>query len=237
MFEVKIIASGSTGNCYRVSDGITTVLLDAGVSIARIREGCKFKLHEIAACFVTHYHGDHSKAVKELIRYGIPVFMTEGERAEMKNVIGIKALHKLDGQYLLETFGTLSIQPFKVMHDTPEPVGFLIASSHTGEKLLYFTDTYYLPGRFGTFDYLIGEVNYNREMLYEHIEAHETGVYRAKRLFSSHMSLENFLEFLRANDLSKLKKIWICHMSDSHGDEKYIKESIQKETGVEIEVC
>lgn len=236
--DVRAIASGSSGNCYRVSDGSTAILLDAGIPISRIREGCDFKLNQIRACFVTHSHGDHCKAVRDLTRFGIPVYMTQGEIDAMQPPTSfIRQLLGTPSDYLPVEVGTFTVLPFSVQHDTPEPVGYLLWSDITRERLLYFTDTFYIRERFLPFDYLIGEVNYDGETLEEHIKSRETGAYRAKRLFSTHMSLDNFLKFLRANDLSRLRKIWICHMSDDHGNEKKIKEAVQRETGAEVEVC
>lgn len=232
---VKPIASGSGGNCYLVSDGTSSVLLDCGISIGRIREGCGWRLSEVSACFVTHSHSDHCMAAESLMRVGVPAYMTEKEM-EAAGMI-CKCLYEDQDGYVPITVGTFEVLPFPVQHDTPEPVGFLLYSKAAKERLLYFTDTFYLRQRFQPFDYLIGEVNYDKETLEEHIESKETGAYRAKRLFSSHMSLDNFLEFLRANDLSRLKKVWICHMSDDHGNEARIKEAVQRETGAEVEVC
>jgi hypothetical protein len=36
------------------------------------------------------------------------------------------------------------VTPYDVQHDAPEPLGFVFASRSSGEKLLYFTDTYYV---------------------------------------------------------------------------------------------
>lgn len=242
--DVTVIASGSSGNCYRVSDGSTAILLDAGIPVKEIRKGCGFNLSQMAACFVTHSHSDHSKAVYDLMRYGVPVYMTAGEinalkenAAKKDRGLRIREIKGTPSDYLPIEAGTFTVLPFGTQHDTPEPVGFLIWSGATHERLIYFTDTFYVRQRFQPFDYLIGEVNYDAETLREHIESRATGAYRAKRLFSSHMSLDNFLEFLRANDLTKLRKIWICHMSDDHGNEERIKEAVQRETGVEVEVC
>lgn len=246
--EVKVLASGSDGNCYRVSDGNSAILLDAGIPIKRIREGCNFDLASVEGAFITHSHGDHCKAVKDLVRFGCYCYMTEKERAvyiehSMNGCESyeswLKTLARDDkGEgYQTVKVGSFLVLPFSVQHDTPEPVGFLIYSEVAQEKLLYFTDTYYLKRRFGAFDYLIGEVNYDDDSLWEHINGKQTGNARAKRLFTSHMSLDTFLEFLRANDLSKLKKIWICHMSNDHGNEAKIKEAVQRETGAEVEVC
>ena len=51
------------------------------------------------------------------------------------------------------------------------------------------------------------------------------------------MSLETLLEALKYADLSKLKKIYVLHLSDSNSDERLIKDEIQKATGVVVEVC
>ena len=237
--DIKIIASGSGGNCYRVSDGKTALLLDAGVSIRQIREGCGFRLGEVRGCLVTHSHKDHGKAVGELLKTGVPVYMPKGEIA----ALGLERHHRLYGlegsqeEYESFTIGTFTVLPFRAEHDTPEPVGYLMASAATGEKLLYFTDTYYLRYRFTGLTHIIGECNYSDELLWEKIQGGDTAAARAKRLFATHMSLDNFLGFLRASDLSRLRQIYICHMSDSHGDEAKIREAVQRLTGAEVYVC
>lgn len=247
--SVKVLASGSDGNCYRVTDGKSIILLDAGIPINRIREGCGFDMTAISGAFITHSHTDHCKAVKDLVRYGTHVYMTGAERklymekymAGLQVYSGwIRTLEKKSedsDSYTTVDCGSFKVLPFRVQHDTPEPVGFFVYSTHTHEKLVYFTDTYYVKQRFGAFDYLIGECNYDDATLWEHIDEKQTGSKRAVRLFTSHMSLDNFLDFLRANDLSRLKKIWICHMSNDHGNEAKIKEAVQKETGIEVTIC
>lgn len=235
-----MIASGSSGNCYRVDDGDSAILLDAGISIKRIRVGCNFGLSSVAGCLVTHSHSDHCKSVPDLLKAGVSVYMPQKE-IEAMNYPTHHRLKKLVqgelGSYKPFSVGDYTVVPFRTEHDTPEPVGYFIASGKTGERLLYFTDTYYLSNRFSGVTHIIGEVNYNREEVWRRIDEGETEPARAKRLFSTHMSLENFLDFLRANDLSRLRQIFICHMSDDHGNEKTIKESVQRLTGVEVYVC
>lgn len=238
--EIKVLASGSTGNCYRISDGKTHLLLDAGIPIRRIRIGCDFQLHQVSGCLVTHCHGDHSKAVKDLLAACVPVYLPEKEAQALSLTAAGKPLYCLrrgaEG-YRAFPIGTFRVLPFSVEHDTPEPVGYLIGSTTTGEKLLYFTDTFYLRYRFAGLTHIIGECNYDDETLWERYGTGDTPAVRAKRLFSSHMSLKNFLSFLDSTDTSRLRQIYVCHMSDNHGDEARIREQVQRKTGAEVYIC
>lgn len=56
MLEIKQIASGSTGNCYRISDGKTNLLIEAGITIRKIKEALMFRLSEIEGCLISHEH-------------------------------------------------------------------------------------------------------------------------------------------------------------------------------------
>ncbi|MCC8063896.1 MAG: MBL fold metallo-hydrolase [Clostridiales bacterium] len=237
--DIRVLASGSTGNCYRVSDGSTALLLDAGIPVGAIRRGCGFQLSAVTACLVTHSHGDHSKAVAGLLRAGVDCYLPAAELA----ACGLPAHHRLhplerDGaDYRAFPVGTFTVLPFHVEHDTPEPVGYLLASGVTGEKLLYFTDTYFLRQRFSGLTHIIGEVNYDRETLWERVDGGSTPAVRAKRLFTSHMSLETFLDFLDANDLTRLRQLYICHMSDDHGGAERILRAVRQKTGAEVYLC
>ena len=56
MVEFTPFASGSTGNCYKISDGGTPLLLECGIKYKDIQKGCGFKLGEIEACLISHEH-------------------------------------------------------------------------------------------------------------------------------------------------------------------------------------
>jgi len=42
------------------------------------------------------------------------------------------------------------------------------------------------------------------------------------------------LDFLRANDLSQVRKIYLLHLSDSNSDAKLFKLKVQEVTGKEV---
>ncbi|MFO7296780.1 MAG: MBL fold metallo-hydrolase, partial [Clostridia bacterium] len=52
MIDIQVLASGSRGNCYRIDDGSTPLLLECGVPYKEIQKKLNFKTSEIAACLV-----------------------------------------------------------------------------------------------------------------------------------------------------------------------------------------
>ena len=66
MIEIQALASGSTGNCYRVTDGSTA---PPGVRypISGDTKGLHFRVSEVAVSLVSHEHQDHSKAVRDVM--------------------------------------------------------------------------------------------------------------------------------------------------------------------------
>ena len=166
--DITILASGSSGNAYRIGDGATSMLLDAGIPIKAIQVGCGFKLREIDGCFITHAHQDHSKAARDLARLGIDIYTSQGT-IEACGLTG----HRIRPVKALEdiTVGTFRVLPFDVQHDAPEPLGFLFESTATGEKLLYFTDTYYIKYRFQGLTHIMAECNYDNETMARSVEA------------------------------------------------------------------
>ncbi|MDD3230497.1 MAG: MBL fold metallo-hydrolase [Oscillospiraceae bacterium] len=232
--EIKVLASGSSGNAYRISDGQTTLLLDAGIPLKAIQVGCQFRVTQINGCFVSHAHGDHSKAAKELAKLGVDIYTSQGTIDACgltgHRVHAVKALEEL-------TIGTFKALPFDVQHDAPEPLGFLFTSTETGEKLLYFTDTYYIKYKFQGLTHIMAECNYDTETLQRSIDAGYIPLELVPRLMKSHMSLEHFLDVLKVNDLRKVRQIYLLHLSNNNSDEKLFKEEVQKLTGTEVYVC
>lgn len=232
--EIKVLASGSSGNAYRISDGKTSLLLDAGIPLKAIQVGCGFKVTQIQGCFVTHNHQDHSKAARDLIKLGVDIYTSQGTIDACgltgHRVHPLKELREI-------TVGTFKVLPFDVQHDAPEPLGFLFTSNETREKLLYFTDTYYIKYRFQGLTHIMAECNYDKETLQKSVYAGYIPIELVPRLMKSHMSLEHFLDLLKANDLHEVRQIYLLHLSNNNSNEKRFKEEVQKLTGAEVYVC
>lgn len=228
MIDILPLASGSSGNAYQITDGRTLLLLEAGISYKEIQIGFDFHMSDVAGCLITHEHGDHSKAVKDIIRKGaIDVYASQGTITKL----GIAGYHakpvRSREQFQL---GTWTILPFDVEHDVSEPLGYLLMNRR-GEKILFATDTYYIRYKFRGLTHIMVECNYSLEILNENLQAGRVPAVMKRRLLKSHFSLEHVKDFLRANDLSAVQEIWLLHLSDNNSDAKRFKREIEELTG------
>lgn len=232
--DIKIIASGSAGNCYKVSNKDTTLLIECGIPYKKIQEALNFKTTDIDGVLVSHEHGDHSKACKDLIKAGVNLYMTKGTKEALKlDGHRVKSFKNFGDSYFDVDIGSFIIKPFKTIHDAKEPVGFVIYDSLTNEELVFITDTQYSIYSFSP-DYFMMEVNYVREAINKNDSLHPD--LRA-RIKENHMSLDTAINLLERSDLSRLKKIYVMHLSDANSDAEVIKYRLQELTGVAIEIC
>lgn len=233
MITITTLASSSRGNCYRIDDGSTPLLLECGIPFKEIQRKLDFKTREIKGCLVSHEHKDHSKAIADVMKAGIDCYMSKGT-AKVLNISG----HRVKIVQPLQQFhiGTWTILPFETQHDAAEPLGYLLANQ-AGEKLLFATDTYYIKYRFQGLTHIMVETNYAIDILKANIETGAVNDAMAKRLLQSHFSLDNVKEFFRANDLSKVREIHLLHLSDGNSDAERFKREIMRLTGKPVYVA
>lgn len=120
--------------------------------------------------------------------------------------------------------GTFIVKPFNVAHVNSdgtacENLGFLIYSTSTKEKMLWITDASYIESRFPPMDYICIECNYIDVEDYSK-ELEYTNKAVEKRRFNSHLSLSRCIDFLKKQDLSKVKEVRLLHLTKSQGEIK-----------------
>lgn len=233
--RIHCLASGSAGNSYAVDDGESVLLLEAGVPARRIAEKYLHLLPRVAGCLITHEHSDHASGAAELSTRGIDLYMTAGTQAAVGEFKCPYRVHTVRAQEQF-SLGTWNVMPFDTEHDAAEPVGFLLASNVTHEKLLFATDTYYIKYRFSGVNIFMVECNYSLAILKENIAAGNVPENQKNRLLHSHFSLEHVIEFFQQTDLSAAQKIYLLHASDRNSDVKLFKQAVQRATGIPTEV-
>ena len=170
------LASGSSGNCYYLSNGNTSILIDGGLGIRSVKKIFKehsMSLDEVKAVFVTHDHADHIKAIGHLAgKHNIPIYatpevhsgmqrsycMTEKLCESIKRYINKGETVKLDD---------LEITCFEVPHDSTDNVGYSI--NICGHVFTFITDIGRITPTIAEFvnksEYLVMEANYDKSML------------------------------------------------------------------------
>lgn len=240
--NLKVLGSSSRGNAYILETPTGKLLLECGVKFSAIQEGIGFDVGSVQGCLLTHSHNDHSKASQDVLRAGIELYASR----ETTVSLGLQH-HRMNIIESGKQFsaGDFSVLPFPTEHDAEGSVGYLILYKSTSEKLLFATDTYYLRHRFAGLNYIMVECNYCTDILKANIDAGLLAPGLKNRLLESHFSLENVKEFLKANDMSTVRKIVLLHLSNGNSDkarmireirEQTDRETVVAEAGKEIEL-
>lgn len=225
--KLKVLGSGSSGNCYLLKGDKETLIIECGISYKEILKGLNFNLSNVVGCLVSHEHKDHCKAVNGLIKNGINIYGSDRTFAgiEFKD---ITKSHRIKSIKALDQFkiGEFIILPFDTQHDSNEPLGFVITHKEMG-TLLFATDTYYIQYKFKGINHILVECNYSMDILAEK----DLPKSLKTRVIKSHFELDNVKEFLRAINLSTVKEIMLIHLSDSNSNAAEFKDSIERLTG------
>lgn len=227
----EALASSSKGNAYIVSDDDTRILLECGVSHKSLQKLTGFSLGEFQACLVSHEHKDHAKAVNDLIKRGMDVYMSPGtaDALETDAVNLIESMEQFN-------VGSLDIVPFATFHDAVEPLGFLIKSRKDGDVLAFATDTVNLRYQFPGLNILAIEANYDKAIL-ERCERMPEKV--RHRITNAHMEIDTLCDYLRGLDLSQCREIHLLHLSDATSHEGHFINKVARAVphGIEITAC
>lgn len=228
MINIEAFGSSSKGNCYRIKSSVNNdeLLLDVGLPFKDVQRACKYNFINLLGAVVTHQHGDHSKAVVDMLKLGHKIYMLRDTA---------QALHVLDERTWIEIIpkqsikiGVFTVLPFELEHDVPN-VGYLITDGE--EKLLYITDTYYCRYTFKGVHHILVECNHSYEILNKKVADGVLLKHRMERLIQSHFALENVIKFLQSMDLTVCKAIHLIHLSNENSNEKEFKQAVQMATG------
>lgn len=210
--RLRTLSSGSSGNCYLLTDDDgKTLILDAGVKADAIKKALNFDFYGVCGVLITHAHKDHCLCADTLeYTYGLDVFRP----------------YEIQGGRDRRTLGRFAVTSFDVPHDDEPCCGFFIKHID-GFKMLYLTDLEFCRYRFTqqAVNSILIEVNYEKEFLDREQANYEHKV-------RGHLSLENAIEFLKVNKTSELHSIVICHTSPYTLDVDYAVHRIERELNV-----
>ena len=219
-------ASSSSGNAYLVTDGVTKILIECGISFKKLQTISGFQLHEFDACIVSHEHKDHCKCVEKVISSGIPTYLSQGTARKLGLPDAIVNMAMEMGKGKQFSVGTVDIVPFQTFHDAEEPLGFLLKSRRDGDVLAFATDTVSLPYRFPGVTILAVEANFDHDRLWRCEKLPEKTKHRIE---NTHMEIGRLLDALKQMDLSRCREIYLLHLSSSSSNEYEFVDKVRRQ--------
>lgn len=219
---LKVLGSGSSGNCYILENSNEALIIEAGVPLKEVKIALGFNVRKIVGVVVSHSHGDHAKYAEEYKRAGINIFR----------------LFETEGSNQLRRFGNYIIKAFPLVHDVPCH-GFYIFHDDMG-SLIYASDTEYIKYRFKNPNHILVEANYSDDLV-------ERDAVNREHVLRGHMSLKTALDFISTNDNPALKNVVLLHLSASNSDADYFLQKTKEivkygadcyiaEKGLEVEL-
>ncbi len=205
--KMHVISSGSKGNASIIYDDSTTILIDMGISIKRLKEGLEEinkRISDINFCLLTHEHSDHIKGAS---------YLDANLLYSRSGTINVIKNHELEvfKNYL---FGDIIVTPLLTSHDAISPCGFLFEQG--GEKIAYLTDSGYIPEctleYIHNCDYYFIESNYDEKMLFESSRPE----FLKNRIAGEfgHLSNKQSATYMTGLVGEKTKTIMLAHLSE-----------------------
>lgn len=228
-----IISSGSIGNCLVLtSSSGKSIILDAGVNFKRIQECLEFDYSGVEGVYISHSDGDHKKAALKCAEAGMPVYMSNTTKKECEldhhNILNI------ENGIQVKT-GEFKIMAFSVDHDK-ECLGFMGHHPESG-SFVYITDTYIVKNKFPKLNHYFIEANHDLEIMDERFEDGKIHGALRSRIIKAHLSIDNCLDVLRANDLSSTRTITLIHLSETNSNAAEFKRRVEDLTNKEVYIA
>lgn len=193
--KIKVLSSGSVGNCYLLEHNSEILILDCGISIKDIKIGLNFDLSKVVGCVVTHSHKDHSKSANDLKNMGIKVWQP----------------YLYENKKQCNCFDGFMLRCFEVPHDGEPCCGFLVGCPN-GEQLLYATDFEYIKYSFKKIgvQHLLIECNYQNEYV-------DNSAENKNHVLRGHAELQTTIGIIKDN-VDSLKTVILCHLSQENSN-------------------
>lgn len=195
---VDIISSGSSGNCSLIKLGNTTIMIDCGIPIKKLKSKIVHNIPDLL--IITHEHGDHYsiKNIRYLSKLGTDIYMSNEmcEKDTIEYVVPIQFYNKE-----LIKYKDIKILPIKMFHNVPT-YGFTLQAKD--EYIFWGTDTWKIPYKFKGLTRIFVEANYESE--------------ECSFNNYNHMELKNTIKFIKNNLNKNIKEIEFLHISEKYGN-------------------
>lgn len=226
MDELRFVSfsSGSCGNCYLLKSKEDGVLIDAGVSLRRLKQylgALGLGFDSFSSILITHDHMDHVRNLGSYCkRLSKPVYATP----VLHNALGG---HAFDAPFLASCrrnleegvwnkVGAFMVRCFEVPHDATQTVGFAIVCGD--RRFLIMTDMGRITDEAldlaSKADTVVIESNYDRDMLMSGPYTHELKMRICQG--SGHLANDECASAIRKFYHPGLRNLFLCHLSENN---------------------
>ncbi len=233
MLKFLSLSSGSCGNCYFLSDGRSGLLIDAGVSVRRLKKTLMehgLGVDSFQAVLVTHDHLDHIRHLGSYCKHlKKPVYAT----CTLHEALARHTFtwdHIADFRHVLPDGEPLRmslrmdapeaelplVSHFVVPHDATQTVGYFI--EWNGVRFFLMTDAGRVTDEAVEYarlaDAVVFESNYDPEMLVAGPYTHDLKMRICHG--NGHLSNDECASAIRRFWHPGLKDLFLCHLSENN---------------------
>ncbi|MEI1256018.1 MBL fold metallo-hydrolase [Blautia sp. JLR.GB0024] len=213
--RLKVLGSGSSGNCYILENDTEALIIEAGVPFMEVKKELDFNIKKIKAVIITHIHSDHHFHWFKYVRAGIPVF------EPFRN--GEQALEFSHSEFKIQAFPNQD-KDGKWLHGNNDGTecpcyGFYIQHPDIG-SLVYVTDTEYVRWRFSEVNHILVEANYCEELI-------DRNSPKYRHVLEGHMSIDTACRFLKTNNNPALRSAVLLHLSENSANADIFKARVE----------
>lgn len=228
--KIKVIASGSKGNCTIILCDDTNIIIDMGIpylTLKKCLEENSLSFDQFQGVLLTHCHTDHTKGLSSLIKHtNLKVYLPEEMYESVKGFIPLTNCNFIEDTFQIND---IKIELIHTSHDAPASVGFII--TYQDKSMVYVTDTGYINRKYlekmKEKDLYMIESNHDEQMLMD-------GPYPRflkERVISDrgHLSNRTTAKYLKKLVGKNTKNIILAHLSEKNNTEELALQAIEEE--------
>lgn len=223
---LRVIATGSSGNCYILEGRRSALVIECGVTPERLYRATPVSPSAIDGVLISHEHGDHAHYASRFAQMGLKIYASGGtlDAIGLSGASCAKVLRPMN----LVKVGDFMVSPFGVRHDAAEPMGFFIIHDECG-RLLFVTDTRSIEYNFRKYrpTHIMVEANYCEDVLDRNIASGAIDGSRARRVRDTHLSIEQACRLVKANETADLCTVTLIHLSSGNSNEEECRRRMQ----------
>lgn len=238
------LSSGSCGNCYYLGTDKGGIVIDAGVSLRRLKKVLQeydLTFDSFSAVLVTHDHLDHIRHLGSFCkRLGKPVYTTETIHGALARhtftAPTIAPCRRILAEGEWNEVAGMKVRYFVVPHDATQTVGYAIEAD--GRRFVIMTDVGRMTDEAVEFargaDTVVVESNYDMDMLMGGPYTYELKMRIVQGC--GHLSNDECASAIKRFWHPGLRNIFLCHLSENNNthDLAYrCSEEALREIGVE----